>query len=64
MKRTSWAPSPPAKERKEKKRREAEDRNAAWAALSPRKQLQSLHDRGHAAVKQRARIIRQMKETA
>ena len=41
---------------KEEKRKEAEERNAAWQTLSPEQQLESLDKRHMTATRQRARI--------
>lgn len=47
---------------KEQRRTAAEERQAAWAALSPKEQLKELDRRGHKATKQRAKIARKMAE--
>jgi len=51
-----------AKQNKERRRQEAEQRNAAWRAMSPEHQLADLDARGHKATKQRARIEAQRKK--
>lgn len=43
---------------KDQKRREADERNAHWASLSPSEQIAHLDKYGFRAVKQRAKIAR------
>ena len=45
---------------KDQKRREADERNAHWASLSPTEQLAHLDRHNLRAVKQRAKIARQL----
>lgn len=45
-------------ERKQQRRREAEERNNAWRKMPPKTQLESLNKRKLTATKQRARIAR------
>ena len=45
---------------KAEKRREAEARNAKWAALSPKEQLAHLDQLGVTATKQRAKIAKKI----
>jgi hypothetical protein len=45
---------------KSEKRKEAEARNAEWAALSPQKQLAHLDKLGLVAKKQRAKIAKKI----
>ena len=47
---------------KDVKRKEAEARNSLWAAKSPKEQLAELDKCGFAAVKQRAKIAKLLKE--
>lgn len=47
---------------KQQKRAEAELRNAAWASLPPAIQLAHLDRAGNRALKQRAKIAKQLNE--
>jgi hypothetical protein len=47
---------PITKEMREARRKEAEERNAQWAALTPLQQVASLNARGMRAIKQRKKI--------
>lgn len=49
-------PRPVPASMRDQRRKEANERNEAWAKLSPSAQLASLDERGMVAKKQRARI--------
>jgi hypothetical protein len=46
---------------KDQKRREADERNAAWASFTPQQQLAMLDKSGLTATKQRAKIAAKIK---